>query len=463
MKRATVPSSWLLHSGRRLDAGPYTKGALESRMRLEELEAPKQPLRELTAGYEGGIYNGPHFRRNWVQDERYGIPFLTGSSMLLADLSHLPLIRKSDALSPALFYLRLRPGMTLISSSGTIGRIAYTRPDMDGMWSSQDAMKVVPDHAKVPPGYLYAYLSSKYGLPLIISGTYGSIIQHLEPQHIADLPVPRFSPPLEETVHALVDQAACLRTRASQSRAQAVTAVERKLGWSETPLNGPTSYATSSSLQRRMDAFHYSPAVSIARLALSDQEASAPLGDLVEEVFEPNRGARSKVESTNHGVPFLSSSQVFNLDPRGEYLVSKSRTAQLDRLLLTDCDLLLPRSGQIGGIIGRAVLPLPTCYGHAATEHLVRVRCKTSDDAMFLWAIFSCQPGYYASIGTAYGTSIPSLDCAIIADLRVPWWKGSVREHIVNLVGAITDDQLTAIYSERKAIALVERTIEGTL
>jgi type I restriction enzyme S subunit len=52
-------------------------------------------------------------------------------------------------------------------------------------------MRVVPDAEKIPPGYLYAYLSSKFGVPLVVGGTYGAIIQHIEPEHIANLPVPR--------------------------------------------------------------------------------------------------------------------------------------------------------------------------------------------------------------------------------------------------------------------------------
>src|SRR5690606_27718476 len=115
--------------------------------------------------------------------------------------------------------------------------------------------------------------------------------------------------------------------------------------------------------------------------------------------------------------PFLSSSEVFSLDPTGEYLISKRRTNALDRLIVGANDLLLPRSGQLGGIIGRAVLPLPTNYGHAASEHLVRVRCKSPEDAYYLWAVFASDPGYYATIGTAYGSSIPSLDCSLINEL----------------------------------------------
>jgi type I restriction enzyme S subunit len=133
--------------------------------------------------------------------------------MLQADLSRLPLLRKEEAASPALAYLRLEEGMTLISCSGTIGRMIYVRPDMAGMWSSQHIMKVVPNPDKILPGYLYAFLSSKFGVPLVVGGTYGAILQHIEPRHITTLPVPRLGEEIEARVHRLIQEAAELRSR----------------------------------------------------------------------------------------------------------------------------------------------------------------------------------------------------------------------------------------------------------
>ena len=216
MKLKTVPHSWLQRDGRRLDCGPYMSGALEAKVRLETLKVRKERLGSLTKGHNGGIFNGPRFSRTWAESEDYGVPFVGSSSMLMADLTDLPLLRKKDAQSSKLSYLRLDPQMTLISCSGTIGRMVYVRPDMAGIWSSQDIMKVAPNPEKIPPGYLYAYLSSKFGIPLIVGGTYGAIIQHIEPHHIADLPVPRLGETVERRVHDLMEDAARKRTQAAK-------------------------------------------------------------------------------------------------------------------------------------------------------------------------------------------------------------------------------------------------------
>lgn len=455
MKAKSVPSSWLERDGRRLDCNPYMSGALEAQVLLEGLRATKMRLQEVCRDGLKGLVNAGRIKRLWVTDELHGIRFLSSTDILKADLSDLQLIsNKAVRANPKLL---IKSGWTLITRAGTIGRMAFARPDMDGLACSEDVLRVIPDADRIPPGYLYAYLSSKFGVPLVVGGTYGAIIQHIEPEHIADLPVPRLGKKVETAAHELIDEAAKLRHEAAAAQRKAITRVQSLLGWTGIPSTNITQ-AASSVLQRRLDAFHHTPRVVGAREALALR--GVRLGDNVEAVFEPNRGPRLKVDDPAFGVPFLSSSEVFRLDPMGEYSISKRRTPHLDKLLVSERDLLLPRSGQLGGIIGRAVLPLPTYYGHAASEHLVRVRCNAKEDAFFLWSVFASEPGYLATIGTAFGSSIPSLDCELIADMQVPWFDGARRLELSRLVAGAVEASTRAIQAERKAVRIVEDAIE---
>lgn len=456
MKAKSIPSSWLERDGRRLDCNPYMSGALEAKVLLESLQARKDELQTLTRDGLSGIFHAGRIKRTWVDSPEHGRPFLSSTEILQADLSNLPFIsQKSVAENPRLL---LQAGWTLITRSGTVGRMAYARPDMQGYACSEHVLRVVPDAEKIPPGYLYAYLRSKFGVPLVVGGTYGAIIQHIEPEHIANLPVPRLATSIERTAHDLIDEAAKQRDEAAAAQREAVMRVHSLLQWDDIPSTN-IAQAASSALQRRLDAFHHTPRVVRARAVFSNR-VSVRLGDKVESVFEPNRGPRLKVDDPAFGVPFLSSSEVFRLDPVGEYLISNRRTPHIDKLLISERDLLLPRSGQLGGIIGRAVLPLPTYYGHAASEHLVRVRCSSKEDALFLWSVFASEPGYLATIGTAFGSSIPSLDCELIADMKVPWFDDATRKELSTLVAGAVDASTRAINAERKAIALVEDAIE---
>ncbi len=449
-KWKAVRAAWLEEGGRRLDCNPYMSGALEARDALRRLSKT-----EILSDVTERIFHAGREGRTWVDDPRYGIPFMGSSDILSADLSTLPLISKKQVERNPLF--KLGEAWTLITRSGTIGRMAYVRPDMAGMACSEHVLRVVPKPDRIPPGYLYAFLSSRYGVPLVVSGTYGAIIQHIEPEHIADLPVPRFESNFEQKVAQAVEAAAVERVAASQHRRAAIELLEAKIDWSDQPR--PIAIAPmASSLLGRMDAFHYSPRVEAGRSALSSHR-SVRLGDQVERVFEPNRGSRLKVTDPAFGVPFLSSSSVFELNPSAEYLVSRSLTPHLEGLLLSDCDVLLPRSGQLGGIIGRAVLPLPMNVGQAGSEHLVRVRCHSPSDAAYLWAVLASEPGYWALIGTAFGSSIPSLDSSLISELMVPWLSEADRQKIATLASKAVAAQNKGNELETAAVDLLEEKI----
>jgi hypothetical protein len=91
MKSATVMSSMLADEGRRLGPRAFVDGSVATRKRLREL--PHHRLQEVTSGFKGGIFI--HLlspKRTYVTSREYGVPFLGASSMLLADLSGLPLI-----------------------------------------------------------------------------------------------------------------------------------------------------------------------------------------------------------------------------------------------------------------------------------------------------------------------------------------------------------------------------------
>jgi type I restriction enzyme S subunit len=445
-----VRSGWLDEGGRRLDCNPYMSGALEARDTLKRL-----PVTEKLSAVTARIFHAGREARLWVSDADHGVLFMGSSDIRVADFSALPLIAKRQVERNPLF--TLGSGWTLITRSGTIGRMAYARPDMAGMACSEHVLRVVPDVGRIPSGYLYAFLSSRYGVPLVVSGTYGAIIQHIEPEHIAELPVPRFGPVFEQEVAQLIDAAAAERVAASKHRRAALELFQAKIGWSRDS-DSIARAPMASALHGRMVAFHYSPRVETGRASLA-AHFGIRLGDQVERVFEPNRGSRLKVTDPAFGVPFLSSSSVFELNPSAEYLVSRSLTPHLEGLLVSDCDVLIPRSGQLGGIIGRAVLPLPMNVGQAGSEHLVRVRCHSPQDAAYLWAVLASEPGYWALVGTAFGSSIPSLDSSLISDLTIPWLSDLDRQEIGALAEKAVVAQNKGNELEATAVALLEEKI----
>ena len=434
-------------------------------MLLQRLPIRRAELREVTGGHEGGIYNGPQFVRNYVSDPTYGVPFVTSGSMLHAEFRNVDLLRKSDAVSARLAFLRLEEGMTLISCSGTIGRMAYTRREMAGMWSSQDVLKVVPDPEVVAPGYLYAFLSSQFVLPLVTGSTYGAIIPHIEPKHLVDLPVPLAPDAIQEEAHRLVDEAAELRTGASAELRAVIREIEEAACL--LPLDGrynasrpDTSLVKASGLGGRMDGlfhsnYHQSALQPLLRLPETQR---ITVGELASRVFWPPMFKRIRVEDPRYGVPFFGTSALLRADPDFSYLLSRG-TSRFDDLFVDETMILLPASGQLNGIIGHAVLPHGDVVGGTVTHDAIRLFSRNEETAGYLFACLASEYGRRQLKARAFGSSIPHLDEARVAEVVLPRLADRQMKELGLRAFAVRTARHDAVTKEREARSLVERWI----
>jgi len=460
MKVKTIPSAWMRRDGRRFDCGPYMSGALEAKIRLEELACRKDRLADVCDGGLAGLVNAGRITRQWAADSMHGVPFLTSTSILQADLSDLRFIsRRAVRENPKLI---IRAGYTLITRAGTIGRMSYARSDMDGLACTEDVLRVIPDARRVRSGYLYAFLSSKFGVPLVTSGTYGAIIQHIEPQHIADLPVPRLGDEVEGEVHRLVDLAASNRTQAIHLLKASLNAVEDLLNaaGSCSQSDAPWSSVASSRLQSRCDAYYYSIKCEAARRAFDG--ATVPehrtLGE-VAQVFIPGIFKRRYADDPAFGVPYITGGDVFQLAPTSDRFLM-DRVAQDNQLVIKKGMFLIQEAGQLGGLIGKSVFVGDHLDGYAVSNNMVRVTARDEQDAGYLFALLSTNTGVTLVAREAAGSSIPHMDANRIRSLSLPWPGAEQRHEISRTVVDAIALRDRAAEAEDEARALVERAIE---
>lgn len=466
-----VRSSWLEEGGRRLDCNPYMSGALEARDALRRLAARKDPLRTLTNGFGGGIFNGPQFARLWVNDRRFGVRFLSNSDMGNADLSALPLLSNRIAYSRQLKHLELTAGTTLISCSGTIGRMCYVRPDMIGMWSSQHIMKVVPDESRVPPGYLYSFLSSKFGVPLIVAGTYGAVIQHIEPSHIADLPVPRFGPDVELKVDALVASAARKLSDFQTLVEEATEDLFAKTGvinpsvaeWKND--RSDLGFEVSSRDAEPLRAWNQS--MRVAAISNSIRKGShSILGDVIDLDWLRWRVMFKRIDADEeHGIEVLSQRPLFNLFPEGRWISRKYLLNHSPGYIVPDRTILIAKQGTLGDdelfcrcefVTGRDSL------SRAYTDYCMRVVANPATiESGYLFAFLRSQAGFRLLRGVAEGTKQQDLHWRTVPKLLIPRLPRPVEKAIADKVYLAYERRHEGVAEMQSAIALVEAKIRA--
>ncbi len=462
-----VTLDWINRYGDRFDASTYLSGSVEAEMALDRIEAEKVPLQSLTKGYDGGIYNGPQFTRVYVQDPAYGVPFMTASPMLLADLTSLPLLSRDDAHSSKLRHLELEPGMTLISCSGTVGRTVYARTDMTGIWGSQDVLKVVPDTSRVQPGYLFAFLSSRFGAPMVTSGAYGSMIRHLEPNHIADLPVPRLGDLVEGEAHRLVQTAADLRARYQALLTEATDRLFASVGLRDIAAHewhqqGPDlGFSAPLTDLVTLRALNYNPRAERLLADLRDAPHKT-LGEICAGGML-ERGPRFKRidadPSHESAVRLVGQKQGFWLQPEGRWI---SRRFTPDDVMVPDETILVASQGTLGEneVFARPIFVTGAWRDHAYTEHFLRI--ISADPAVsgaYLFAFMRSETAFRLLRSASVGSKQQDIQPDLIAALPVPLAPEPERAAIAELVREAYRGRDEADRAEADAIALVERTI----
>jgi len=449
----TVPSTWLEIEGRRLDCGPYMSGAIEAKELLRKLRVSKEPLQDLTAD----IYHAGREGRTWVDSPEYGVPFMGSTDILASDLSMLPLMSKKQIAATPRFIIK--EGWTLITRSGTIGRMAYARSDMDGLACSEHVMRVVPDEDKINPGYVYAYLSSRFGVPLVVSGTYGSIIQSIEPHHIAELPVPRLGD-VEDQAHELIQRAADMRVEGAKAFNEAKSIFDGMLEVrdDDKPLCGLSfSSINALSLLKRLDAAYHSPsAIRIERNIRSG--AFTSIGEIA-NVMLPPISSRVMTNEPDYGYPYFSGDALYywTPEPKG-YLAKKS--PKIETLIADEECIVVQAFGQTYGLICRPTWIIPNLVGSAISGLMLRLTSPDKRILRYLYAFIASRAGQIITKRLPYGGSIPHINESQYREVPVPLFEDGLIDRISEKIKTFINAKTKTIALEDQARALVERAIE---
>ncbi len=462
MRTGVVRMQDIVSEGLRLTGGFHVSEGQVALAALRHSKRTKVELKTLVA--RRGIFRGPIFSRMFVDDPSHGVPYVSARDIVNADVQPAGyLSRKHGRL---LDDLRLVEGMILVTCSGmNLGKAIWSRRDFDGLIASHDLIRIEPNADVVPPGYLFAFLASRYGRALIRKQIYGGHIKHIEPEHIAPMPVPRLGDAVEAKIHGLVQRAADLRSEASTLLSDCVLELERH---AKLPALGKPTAATpfctrgvsASNLQARLDGFFHSEfhASTIEALA---KTRTKRVEQLASSIVEPARFKRVAVDDASRGYPFFGTSALFWPEPAPNYFISRGMPNVTDYLIDRKC-LLVPRSGQLAGIIGSVVLPHGDIVGGAVSEDAIRVYFDSEADAGFGFVALTSEYGRRQLKARAFGSSIPHLDVKRIGLVLVPDPGPEKRKALGEEGARVARLRDEACQAEREARALLDQAIEGT-
>jgi len=314
------------------------------------------------------------------------------------------------------------------------------------------------------------------GQALITKDQYGSAIKHLEPHHLASVPVPLLSQFEQEAIHEEVARAYALRDEANDLLDKAEEQLYRELGlapfdpdqarYMRSPLRGESNLPTSpplrafttpaSELDERLDASYHVPIVqAVVRQLRNGKYPLVPLAILADDVFIPPRFKRIYVDKA-HGTPFLRPSHLPMMRPYGlGYLADI--TEHLNALILTRGDVLVTTDGTVG----RVAIVSSHLDGWAGSNNMARIRYGVTDHRNGYLAIFlTVAYGHHQLTREIYGGVIDHLEEAHVGGVLIPKAPPDVQRAIGEKVVMAYEKKDEANVVEGAAIQHLEHLLE---
>lgn len=445
MKLAITKNKWLKDSDLRLDASFHLSAGQLTLKAFKKANFLTKPLNKVTER----IFYGGRSRRNYVNSLDNGLPFIKGADIIKADFSNLKIISKKRTANLNDYFLE--EGWTVITRSGTIGNSAFVNKDFIGKAASDDIIRIVPK--SISAGFLYAFLSSKNGKELLTHGTYGAVIQHIEPEHIENIPVPIFREDKDLEIHNLIVESAELRVEANKLQREAIDLIENTL-----PIIGQTKQYVSSISNLSKNNLRFDASTNFANIELFYNKLSGKfdlptVGELSEKVFTPNIFKRLRVDSPDFGIPFLSGSDLLDAMPSFNSFLSK-RMKNIDDYILHDGWIAI----QDAGTIGYVTLVNGYLDGVAATNNLVRIVPKANSANYYIYAFLKTKQGQTILKSYEYGSVQKHIDNNQVSQIKIPII--SEYEVITNKISDYLKKTTEACLKENQAIRLVENEIE---
>ncbi len=453
----SLPVGVLARGDRRFEGESYLTGGYAIRLQIEAGEAPFAAVDALADVWQPGRLKG--IRVSPLQ----GTPFLTATQMF--DIRPAPRKWLAPAKTSDLARRYVEHDWILVTCSGNVGDAILGYAPHLGIIISHDLLRVVvKDDSQ--RGYLYAFLRSRFGQAMLRSSQYGSIIKHLEPEHVQSIPVVLAPKSLRDNVNERIAAVFQLRNEAFAVTRDAEARFETVLGLRVDTPTDQTEYVISSAplfrSRRRLDAYHYNPTARALFEALHKSRRPVDrLETVTERIILPQRFQRKA--SPEHGTPYLDSEDIFKINPEITKFIPNRLRNEEDYFVRRDW-ILVARSGQIYGINGSCMLATAWHEKKIVSEHIIRVvpqRAKVR-------AGYLCMALGHPTIGRplvlrlAFGTEVPEIDPDDLADFPVVRLGGD-EDIIADAVERASDLRRQANEQEDRAVRLVEGHVESVI
>lgn len=460
-----IESRWILNEEKRLDASFYAKDVIASRVLTDELKGQGIEIKTIKDLSDDIFWPG-RFKRRYVTSKD-GAPFLLPSEVIM----FLPKAKKFITGYPE--EVSTKKNWLLITRSGSIGRCLIVTKLLENAVLSDDLIRIVPKD-KNNVGYLHAYLSSWIGQAFLTKDRYGATVKHIEPHHVAAIPIPVI-PKLEKEINQRILAAHRLREEGQEYLLKAEQILYSELGLPEVDKddvkyfggeNGRTvtSFETKASeLNLRLDASYHTPILRLVKRYLIEHEAGGEyrLCELrnVADVFDLPTYKRIYV-NPDEGLPILSGThlrqmRLWDLKYISGLSFYKGGKSLINRYRIKKGWILTTERGTTG------VSSLVTEYWDTwlASHNILRV-VPNNINPGYLLAYLNTEYAQLQLKSKELGAVVEVLDPSDMEDIIVPVPEEDIQDTVGSIVIRAYDKRDKANQIEDEAVKLLETRLK---
>lgn len=467
LRWCSISTEEVRNNAYRLDASAYDLEAMEALSRVYHSPYDWVYLWGENGLVEEAYYPG-RYKRIYTSEDK-GEPFYLPSQ--LEEIYPKPSKWISAKTASLLEKDRIKESNLLISRSGTIGKCAISSRSSIGKIFSDDVIRIT-FRSTYDLGYVYAYLNTEDGLKLLQSNNYGAVIDHIEPEHLKNLPIPNAPEEIKRSIHDAVIAFYDLRDQSNDLIDEAQRLLYKALGLPEKMDLKPKYYApqagfrcftmSSNELNNRFDVSYHLPEIKEILSLISKQAAEVTtLGDprISKEIILAGVFKRTYVNK-DLGTPFLGGRDITQLAPKVDkylsYSVHKVRIHK--ELEVFENYILISDRGTIGKV---QIVP-KHWNGWAVSQNIIKLIPISSSIAGYIYIYLQTSLGQALIKRETYGSVVDMIDDNNVASIPIPLLKdNSMQSRINDLVLQANELRYQAYLKEQEALQQMEAVLKA--
>lgn len=460
IKWCTVSLADVINAKKRLEAAVFDVDGKHACEVITNCKWESVPLPQIL----NKAYYPGRFKRIY-SDTVNGAPFYLPSQM--TDIYPKPEKYISALTKCDISELRLKLGDVLLTRSGTIGNVTIVSKTLENTIFSDDVIRITPNG--VMAGFVYSYLRSKIGSTILATNRYGSVIQHIEPDHLADISIPNPPDRIKIKINDFIMRSFSLRDESNELIDKATDLLIDALKLPpvhefETSRFDNNSDVNNynvklSELSGRLDGSYHVPVVAAIKEHLQKHAAEVTtVGDsrISKAIILPGRFKRVYVDE-GQGVKFLGGKEIFQLNPNIEkYISIKAHKNQLEAgLSIKENSIITPARGTLGSV----ALSPPHFYGWAISDNLMQI-IGLPETCGYLYIFLNSSYGSYLIKRFTYGGVVDALEPSHLGSVEIPLLKDTdAQAEINNLALEANELRYQAYTLEQEAMKVMDEEV----